>query len=124
MDNGGPKDACCGHSVPSNDAGVQIHYVNPIYTSQRCSQCGWVRKTNRKGKRFKCDKCGYEHDADLNAAVNVRKILSLKFNKVSLPLLGITQKQRLRRSNVKGFYWNEVRQDLIVPVPQEAKRLV
>jgi IS605 OrfB family transposase len=50
-----------------SDAGVQITKVNPTYTSQRCSSCGWVCKSNRKLKRFKCVKCGFAADADLNA---------------------------------------------------------
>lgn len=76
------------------ESGVQIHKVNPTYTSQRCSRCGWVCKRNRKGKQFKCAKCEFTHDADLNAAINI-----------SLPLLGITKQQRLKGANNKGFYW-------------------
>ena len=41
------------------DAGVQIKKINPTYTSQRCSSCGWTRKSNRKGKQFKCGQCGF-----------------------------------------------------------------
>ena len=76
------------------DEGVQIHEVASAYTSQRCSECGWVRKSNRKGPVFKCKACGFTHDADLNAALNIA---------LGLPAIG--KEQRLRRENLKGFYW-------------------
>ena len=87
------------------DAGVQITKLNPTYTSQRCSTCGWVRKGNRKGKLFKCDKCSFEHDADLNAS-----------NNISLDLLPIGKAERLQQKNKTGFYWFVAGQERIVPV--------
>ena len=74
--------------------GVQLEKVNPAYTSQRCSQCGWVRKRNRQGKLFKCNSCSYECDADLNASKNI-----------SLELSYISKEQRLSKANRTGFYW-------------------
>jgi len=53
--------------------GIPVVYVNPDYTSQRCSSCGFTDKANREGKNFKCKKCGYELNADLNAATNIAK---------------------------------------------------
>ncbi len=50
---------------------VSIVRVSPTCTSQRCFACGWVCKKNRKGKSFKCVKCEYAFDADLNAAKNI-----------------------------------------------------
>ena len=50
---------------------VELHFVGPKYTSQTCSQCGNVDKGNRNGIAFKCTACGYEANADLNAAVNI-----------------------------------------------------
>jgi IS605 OrfB family transposase len=91
------KSYCCEH-------GVHVHEVSPTYTSQRCSKCGWTRKTNRKGKQFKCGKCGFAADADLNASVNI-----------SLPLAAISRQQRLKQINRKGFYWNVLGQECIVP---------
>lgn len=79
------------------ELGVQVNYVSPTYTSQRCSCCGWVRKGNRKRKQFKCDKCSYEQDADLNASRN------LSFN-----LRPIGRKERLLHKNKTGFYWNVI----------------
>lgn len=49
--------------------------VNPAYTSQRCSKCGHVDKENRKTQaRFQCMSCGYESNADTNAAMNIRRL--------------------------------------------------
>jgi len=84
--------------------GVRVEKVNPTYTSQRCSQCGWTRKSNRKGKKFKCTSCGFECDADLNASQNI-----------VLDLPSIRKKERLQQNNKKGFYWYVVGQECIVP---------
>ena len=42
--------------------------VAPQHTSQTCSVCGFVHPGNRKGKVFKCLRCGHREDADINAA--------------------------------------------------------
>ena len=51
--------------------GKTVVEVNPKYTSQMCSKCGYTSKSNRTGLTFKCQKCGYELNADLNAARNI-----------------------------------------------------
>lgn len=89
--------------------GVLVNKLNPTYTSQRCSKCGWTRKLNRKRKQFKCDKCLFEHDADLNASFN------LSFN-----LAPIGKQERLQHKNRSGFYWNVVSKEPIVPSVQKA----
>jgi len=91
------------------ESGVQITLVSPTYTSQRCSQCGWVRKSNRKGLLFKCSSCGFAANADLNGAINI-----------GLLLPAISKEARLSGINKKGFYWFGLEQELIVPVTQEA----
>ena len=46
--------------------------VDPKHTSQTCIQCGHISKDNRKEQEiFKCVKCGYEANADVNAAQNI-----------------------------------------------------
>lgn len=87
--------------------GVLVNKINPTYTSQRCSECGWTRKDNRKGKKFKCGKCSHEQDADLNASLNL-----------SFDLKSVTTKERLQRNNIKGFYWDVVGKEPIVPSVQ------
>jgi IS605 OrfB family transposase len=55
--------------------GVLVVFVPPAYTSQTCSRCRHVHpeegKSYRNGKKFKCGHCGFEHDADINAACNI-----------------------------------------------------
>jgi IS605 OrfB family transposase len=59
----------------ANIAGVPVVFVPPAYTSQTCSRCGHIHpvkgKSYRNGKLFKCGHCGFEHDADANAANNI-----------------------------------------------------
>lgn len=56
-------------------AGVPVVFVPPAYTSQTCSRCNHIHPTKgksyRNGKRFKCGHCGFDHDADINAAKNI-----------------------------------------------------
>ena len=53
-------------------AGVTVTEVNPAYTSQTCSGCGFTHKTNRSGTRFRCRHCNKTSHADVNAARNIR----------------------------------------------------
>ena len=54
--------------------GVSVGFVDPRYTSQKCSRCGHRESSNRKTQsRFVCKKCGFQHNADLNAAKNIRR---------------------------------------------------
>ena len=48
---------------------IEIH---PQYTSQTCNQCGCIDRLNRASQaKFLCFACGYEVNADLNAAMNI-----------------------------------------------------
>ena len=52
--------------------GCNVVYVDARYTSQRCSKCGHIKKANRKNQSiFNCKLCGFQHNADLNAAKNI-----------------------------------------------------
>jgi IS605 OrfB family transposase len=52
--------------------GKTILFVNPRYTSQRCSRCGYISKNNRPSQSdFFCCECWFELNADLNAARNL-----------------------------------------------------
>jgi len=55
----------------ADENGVFISNVNPRQTSIQCSKCDYIDKLNRQFKQFKCLSCGYENDADLNAAINI-----------------------------------------------------
>ena len=51
-------------------AGIKVKYISPKYTSRRCSKCGQIKKSNRKGSLYSC-KCGNHINADLNASRNI-----------------------------------------------------
>ncbi|MEF8842295.1 MAG: transposase [Haloarculaceae archaeon] len=52
--------------------GIRVEYVDPRYTSQRCSECGHRARQNRPERsRFECANCGSRANADYNAAKNV-----------------------------------------------------
>jgi IS605 OrfB family transposase len=53
-------------------AGVEVVSVPANYTSQACSSCLQVQKSNRFGAEFKCKSCGFELHSDLNAARNIK----------------------------------------------------
>ena len=92
---------------------VSVERVDSAYTSQRCSVCGWTRKSNRKGKLFRCGRCSHEQDSDLNAACNIA---------LTLPPIG--KKQRLQQINRTGFWWFAEGQELIVPAVCKADLVI
>ncbi|WP_300278412.1 RNA-guided endonuclease InsQ/TnpB family protein [Peptacetobacter sp.] len=58
----------------SEKVGIKIRYIDPKYTSQKCSVCGNIDKENRPTQeQFKCNKCGFELNADYNAAINIAR---------------------------------------------------
>ena len=52
--------------------GISVEKVDARYTSQRCSCCGQIKKENRLGGRYSCNRCGFTKHADINAAINIR----------------------------------------------------
>jgi IS605 OrfB family transposase len=51
---------------------VPVVYVDPRNSSRICSRCGHCDKANRKSQAsFVCLKCGFQANADFNAAVNL-----------------------------------------------------
>ena len=62
--------------------GCSVQYVDARYTSQKCSVCGYTVKGNRTTQsHFKCKKCGFECNADLNAAINIANNFRASVNK-------------------------------------------
>ncbi len=56
----------------AKQAGVAFVQVDPAYTSQTCSACGWVDKKNRRTQAvFECGRCRFVGHADHNAAINI-----------------------------------------------------
>lgn len=98
------------------ETGVQLTSQGSIYRSQRCSNCGYVHKKNRKAKAFECLDCGHELDSDLNAALNHEADL----DSIPYSILGL-------KLNMKGFFWKESGlfdiqgREIAVPGAQEIK---
>jgi len=65
--------------------GLIVTEVDPKFSSQECSYCGHIDKTNRDKERFLCTECNYLEDADIQASYNL-------FNR-GLKQLGISSTQ-------------------------------
>lgn len=100
-------------TMMSEENGVFVTLSSNSYRSQRCSNCGFVHKLNRKKgtKQFKCLHCGFELDADLNAALNHSVNLeSKKFGQID---------------NERGEFWKELGSQLGVnSVPNDPESIV
>lgn len=70
-------------------AGVSVVFVDPRYTSQKCSQCKHVSRSNRPEQSvFKCRVCKFTCHADHNAAINIRaNYLQFKGLSVNQPIV-------------------------------------
>lgn len=56
----------------AKDVGINVKYIKPDFTSQRCNYCGIIDKESRiTQEKFKCTNCGHTTNADLNAARNI-----------------------------------------------------
>jgi IS605 OrfB family transposase len=54
--------------------GIRIEYTPARYTSQKCSRCGTILKSNRKSQAiYLCKHCSLSLNADLNASRNIRQ---------------------------------------------------
>src|SRR6266487_347788 len=54
--------------------GRAAHTVKAAYSSQECSRCHFVDRTNRANQQtFCCGVCGYRDHADHNASVNLAR---------------------------------------------------
>jgi putative transposase len=63
----------CFLSYKAEARGIQVVKVDPRHTSQQCSQCEHQARNNRRSQSlFLCRACGYQLNADLNAAKNIR----------------------------------------------------
>jgi putative transposase len=72
--------------------------VNPAYTSQTCSHCGYVDADNRRTQAiFTCLACGHSENADLNAAQNIKAAGSAVWAERPAACGGAVSPQRRRR---------------------------
>jgi putative transposase len=76
-----------------DERGIRYRSVQPAYSSQQCSQCGFTLSMNRRSQdKFVCLWCGYTANADENAASNIaerfsdEELNSLSFRDVEMVL--------------------------------------
>ena len=75
-------------SYKAEARGIAIGFVDPRYTSQKCSQCNHIKRGNRPTQsKFRCKKCGFECHADLNAAINIREDFLKRRASVNAPIV-------------------------------------
>lgn len=61
-------------SYKAEEAGRQIAKVNPAYTSQDCSRCGYRVVKKLSDRIHSCPYCGLEIDRDINASLNILRL--------------------------------------------------
>lgn len=56
---------------------VNLHRADRFYPSSKiCSNCGAIKsKLSLSQRVYICDECGYEADRDLNASINLHKLV-------------------------------------------------
>ena len=74
--------------------GKHVVFVDPRNTSITCSKCGHADKESRKLSRFRCIKCGFDIDADLNAARNIAYRGKSSISRLQRRPMGITHSDR------------------------------
>lgn len=96
--------------------GIAVSTVQSYYTSKMCPICGCIDDENRLNQEeFSCIECGFESNADINAAINIK-------NRVSVTVLrskllkqmdnGTYEPKRLNKEKVKEVLLS-FRRDLI-----------
>jgi putative transposase len=58
----------------AEEAGRSIIEVNPAYTTQTCSSCGYRQAKKLGDRKHVCPVCGYTADRDVNAARNILRL--------------------------------------------------
>ena len=83
--------------------GKTVVFIDPRYTSQKCSQveCGYIYVGNRKGEEFVCLRCGFATHADYNASINISAAAVNQPN-VSLPAHKATDVEVLSKSTLSS----------------------
>ncbi|MFC0903665.1 RNA-guided endonuclease TnpB family protein [Clostridium sp. MT-14] len=84
--------------------GIVVIFINPMYTSQRCNECGFIDQKNRNCKenqaKFECVNCGSGKNKRVNADINAARNIALPdIEKIILEQLEI-------QSNINDEYKN------------------
>ncbi len=98
----------------ANMAGVPVVFVPPAYTSQTCSRCHHIHpvkgKSYRSGKSLMCGHCGFEYDADINAALNIAA-LGVSVNNPEVPGIACLLEGQLSLFPTGGENWDKAYTD-------------
>lgn len=99
----------------NEEYGIKVTYINPSYTSQTCSNCGYVDKENRKSQEsFKCLCCGTKINADINAARNILVRSSYQVSSVQGDLEIVEPIGLYSRSKSVLYYLKIIHRNLII----------
>jgi len=84
---------------------IAVSTVQASYTSKMCPICGCIEDDNRPSQEtFKCIECGYETNADFNAATNIKnRVCEAVLRNMLLKQLdnGAYEPKKLKREKVK-----------------------
>lgn len=79
----------------AEEIGISVVFINPAYTSKRCSICGNIHNENRDCKKdqanFTCKICGHHENADINASKNI-----------AIPYIDEIIKEYIKENNIKA----------------------
>ncbi len=81
-------------------AGAEVVRVNPAYTTQDCSVCGYRVPKTLAERMHRCPNCGAELDRDYNASVN---ILKKGLTHLTGGRVGATRTEALWRGHWRGY---------------------
>ena len=88
---------------------ISLSTVQSSYTSKACSNCGCIADENRPNQEtFSCIECGYENNADINAAINIENRVSstvLRSNLLKQTKIGngTWEPKSIKRDKVKSI---------------------
>ena len=84
------------------ERGIPVVYIEPNYTSQRCPRCGTIDKRNRRSQAlFRCVSCGFQHNADYVASVNLSVRARGGWAPVNVPNVGVPHWNHLQAPPVR-----------------------
>jgi len=104
-----------------DERGIRYRSVQPAYSSQQCSKCGFTFSLNRRNQsEFFCLFCGYSANADENAALNIaerfgdEELNKCSFREVETVLaLRFLRRHPVARSATAGPFYGDARISLI-----------
>ena len=84
LGNWSPRQLLTFVEYKAEALGKTVVFVHSGYTSQGCSRCGHIKKSNRNGVVFKCLKCGFCCHSDYNASLNIAELGKALFSRLSV----------------------------------------